>query len=56
MQDAATQTIHLADYRPYPFRLAEVDLTFRLAPGGNPRSVAHPGRAAGQRRRSAAGR
>ena len=33
MQDAAPQTIHLADYRPYPFRLDEVDLTFRLAPG-----------------------
>ncbi|MDX5358491.1 MAG: aminopeptidase N [Rhodobacterales bacterium] len=33
MQDAAPQTIHLADYRPYPFRLAEVDLTFRLSPG-----------------------
>ncbi|RRH78529.1 aminopeptidase N [Falsigemmobacter faecalis] len=26
------QTIHLADYRPFPFTLGEVQLTFRLAP------------------------
>ena len=32
MQDAAPQTIHLADYRPYPFRVETVDLAFQLAP------------------------
>ena len=26
------RTIRLADYQPYPFRIASVDLTFRLAP------------------------
>ena len=27
-----TTTIRLADYRPYPFRIDQVDLTFRLSP------------------------
>jgi len=27
-----TTTIRLADYRPFPFRIEQVDLTFRLAP------------------------
>jgi aminopeptidase N len=26
-------TVRLSEYRPYPFRIAAVDLTFRLAPG-----------------------
>lgn len=32
MQDATPQPIRLADYRPWPFRLDAVSLTFRLAP------------------------
>ncbi len=32
MKDASPQMIHLADYQPYPFRVARVELTFRLAP------------------------
>ncbi|MCT8328487.1 aminopeptidase N [Albidovulum sediminis] len=32
MKDASPQTIHLADYQPYPFRVARVELTFRLSP------------------------
>ncbi|MEE4120099.1 MAG: aminopeptidase N [Paracoccaceae bacterium] len=34
MKDAAPQQVHLADYAPYPFRVEEVRLTFRLAPRG----------------------
>ena len=32
MQENAAQQIHLADYRPFPFRIDHVDLTFRLHP------------------------
>jgi hypothetical protein len=32
MQSPSPQTIHLADYRPFPFRIDTVTLTFRLAP------------------------
>ncbi|WP_424974334.1 aminopeptidase N [Dinoroseobacter sp. S124A] len=32
MRDAAPQTIRLADYTPYPFRIDHVALEFRLAP------------------------
>jgi len=32
MNDATPQAVRLADYAPYPFDLAEVALTFRLAP------------------------
>jgi len=32
MRDAAPQTIRLADYTPYPFRLDHVELIFRLDP------------------------
>jgi aminopeptidase N len=32
MDDAAPQTIYLADYRPYPWIVTGVDLTFRLHP------------------------
>ena len=34
MKDAAPQPTLLADYRPYPFTITEVALTFRLAPKG----------------------
>jgi aminopeptidase N len=30
----APETVHLSDYRPYPFRLPQVELAFRLAPRG----------------------
>ena len=32
MKDAAPQPTLLADYAPYPFAIADVSLTFRLAP------------------------
>jgi aminopeptidase N len=32
--ESSAETIHLADYAPYPFRLDQVALTFRLAPRG----------------------
>lgn len=32
MRDAAPQTIRLADYTPYPFRIDHVELIFSLAP------------------------
>ncbi|MFN3936125.1 MAG: aminopeptidase N [Gemmobacter sp.] len=32
MRDAAPQTVRLSDYRPFPFRIRSVDLTFRLDP------------------------
>ncbi len=34
MTDAAPEAVHLADYRPFSFRLPEVALAFRLAPRG----------------------
>ncbi|MFT6452059.1 MAG: aminopeptidase N [Halocynthiibacter sp.] len=34
MNDAAPQTIHLADYTPFGFIVDQVSLTFRLAPRG----------------------
>jgi aminopeptidase N len=32
MTAPAPQTVYLNDYQPYPFRIAQVDLTFRLRP------------------------